>query len=303
MGNIELREVINKLGQPQKRIGDEYLWQCPLCMDKSKNNLMFNIKKGVLWCFADPTHSPNILKAYFSENPTFRTKNQKAPIISPKPSANAAIKTPEELFSYMQKCNRELMQSERNLKFLFSNRGISRPTVENCKIGVDNENLRWAFPTFKYSCNGENEPVGFEYRYLNLKSKRMYREKGMTSCMAMINPYATNQKILVMVEGYLDGYALVEHLSNMKQLPFYHVITPSNGVANAFKLLSRIEHNFDKYSKIYAYLDSDDAGITQMEAIKRKYPFIETPIMRCGCKDFNEHYLKCILKGKNRTIL
>ena len=194
----------------------------------------------------------------------------------------------------MLKCNQELLQDASNLNFLLKSRGISQSTVKLCCIGIDKAKRRWVFPTFKYSYDANPKILGFEYRPLDLNSKGIYREKGTPTCMAMINSYA-NQKVLVMLEGYLDGYAFVEHLANIGQLPFYHVITPSNGVANAVRLLSEIEYNFDKYSKIYVYLDSDKAGIPKMEELKGKYPFVEPQIMKCGCKDFNEHYLKCIL--------
>ena len=61
MINISLELLIEYLGQPRKKQGDEYIWQCPLCQDRGKDNLKFNVAKGVLYCFADNNHSKTIL--------------------------------------------------------------------------------------------------------------------------------------------------------------------------------------------------------------------------------------------------
>lgn len=67
---------------------------------------------------------------------------------------------------------------------------------------------------------------------------------------------------------------------------------------STLKYLENVKEHFNKYCRIYLYLDTDDTGIAQMEKTKTKFSFVEIKTMSCGCKDFNEHYLKCI-KGRN----
>ena len=294
MGNLRLDDLILVLGTPEKQVGNEVFWQCPYCKDKSKNNLMYNLAKGVLWCFADDTHAPNILRDIFRNNKNYTIKRA-MPINTAKNDKTPSADKIKTLSTYIDKCNHELLNSPKNLGFLFCRRGIGKYTVEFCKLGLDKANNRWVFPSYKYSCDNINELYGIEYRPLNLNSKGIYREAGMQTCMAMINNYDADKKALMLVEGYLDGYAMVEYLSKIGQLQYYHIITPSNGVHNVVKLFSEITYAFNNYQKIFAYLDSDKAGIQKMEQIKKQYPFVATKIMNCGCKDFNEHYLKCLM--------
>ena len=57
------------------------------------------------------------------------------------------------------------------------------------------------------------------------------------------------------------------------------------------------EVDFDKYKKFILFLDNDKTGRDTANAIKEKYPFFTDYYLTCGCKDFNEHYLKCIKKN------
>ena len=56
-----------------------------------------------------------------------------------------------------------------------------------------------------------------------------------------------------------------------------------------------------KYKQIYLYVDNDKDGNKAAEQILDKYSQynIERIKLDCGCKDFNEHYLKCI---KNKAV-
>ena len=95
-------------------------------------------------------------------------------------------------------------------------------------------------------------------------------------------------------QGYFDGYTLWQYLDEKGQADYYHIVTPSNGVNSLFKFMSQID--FNKYKKFYLFIDNDDAGNAAVEKIMQKYPMFERIILPCGCKDFNEHYIKC-LKG------
>ncbi|MCD7780308.1 MAG: toprim domain-containing protein [Candidatus Gastranaerophilales bacterium] len=98
--------------------------------------------------------------------------------------------------------------------------------------------------------------------------------------------------MLAVVEGYFDGYALYQHLWEQKQIKYYHIATPSNGVQSLLKYISQAD--FSRYKKFYLYLDNDEEGNKTAQKIMAKYPMFGRIITDCGCKDFNEHYLKCI---------
>lgn len=52
--------------------------------------------------------------------------------------------------------------------------------------------------------------------------------------------------------------------------------------------------DFSCYKKFYLYIDNDEAGNSMAGKILEQYPMFERIITKCGCKDFNEHYMKCI---------
>ena len=298
MIEITLDLLINHFGQPTKKINNEHCWQCPYCEDSSKDNLMYNEQKNVLYCFANESHSANVLKDIFSKNkdksyyvskPVLR-HNPEKPIISKEKH--------QEFLLYRLKCNDELLNNEKALDFLYNKRGINKDTVEYCGIGLDKAKKRWVFPTFEFSHNTEISITGFEYRPLDLSKNGLYREKNTPTCMAMINAHTPYKKCLAVLEGYLDSYVFAQHLKEQGQLENYHIATPSNGVSSIIKLMKEIDCNFNKYQRVYVYLDSDETSKPKMQEIKELYPDIKTIIMTCGCKDFNEHYLKCITINK-----
>ena len=61
MEKINLDLLIKHLGQPERKVYNEYIWQCPMCQDTHRDNLKFNIEKGVLYCFANSNHAREIL--------------------------------------------------------------------------------------------------------------------------------------------------------------------------------------------------------------------------------------------------
>lgn len=297
MQKLTFELLIDYLGQPNKHNYGYSMWQCPICNDKGKNNLVYTHKTNTIWCYADDLHAPAILKDIYNKNKENYKTNTFKPVQKPKlQKIELPPEKQQQFTSYLYKCEQELLQDEHFLALLLKNRGISKSTVEYCHIGIDKQKARWVFPTYKYCCDTVPKLIGFEYRPLNLSKNGLYREKGTPTGMAMINTYNNKTCVLVIIEGYLDGYAFADHLGNLNQLQFYHITTPSNGVSGITKLLDEIEYCFDKYKKVYAYLDSDEVSLPKMELIQSKYPFIEIVIMQCGCKDFNEHYLKCIKK-------
>lgn len=290
---IKLSDLISYLGEPDNQTGDEYLWQCPYCKDSHRDNLKYNETKGILWCFADNTHAPQVLK-------DMRKSGYKM-----TPSSTNSISVEQEKykrFFTIQKqvdfkwrmidCNEALLLSKLHLKMLNKKRGIEKSTVKAVKIGIDLQNKRWVIPTFQYSTERSNIILGFEYRPLNFSKDGLTREKGAPTGLAMINSYKPTTEALVVVEGYFDGYALYQHLSEKGQIEYYQIVTPSNGIQSLYKYISQI--NFSKYKRYYLYVDNDEAGNNTANKIISNYPMFKRIKTKCNCKDFNEHYMKCI---------
>src|SRR5208283_3367486 len=135
--------------------------------------------------------------------------------------------------------------------------------------------------------------IGFEYRKNNFSifydNIKCMKEPGSYSCLSEINP-GFNSKKQIILEGFLDAYLFLQHYGHEK----YHILTPSMGVHSILPLMD------SWYNKnLFLYLDSDKAGIEVMNKCKEKYQDIQIKTLQCGCKDFGDHYLKCLNRGKN----
>ena len=283
------------LGEPEKQSGDEYLWQCPLCKDTGRDNLKFNAVKGILWCFANESHAPQILKEILKKgrinltpaNADYNSYDRYKHIFSMQKQIEFKI--------YMQECNEKLLTIDILPSILLKKRGLNLSTARDVKLGVDMNKKRWVIPTFQYSTERANTILGFEYRPFNFSKDGLTREKGTPTGLAMINSYKPTMEVLAVVEGYFDGYALYQHLKEQKQIQYYHIVTPSNGIQSLLKHISQVD--FLKYKRFCLYVDNDEEGNKVAEKIMAQYPIFERVTTTCGCKDFNEHYMKCI-KGK-----
>lgn len=295
---LTLEDIESFLGAG-KKVGNNYQWQCPYCLDKHKNNLSFNPTKGILWCFASSgEHSKLILKEIwqnkkdrnFNNNIYFKpvTKsndNEKKQVIN--------VYTPEkqeEMLIYQSNCNDYLLKNELLLNKLKTVRGINKDTVCDCFIGFDFAKNSWVIPSFEYGI-ADSYIIGHEFRPADF-SKKILRSVGTPLNMCMINSYTPLTEVLAIVEGYMDGYALYQHLKELNQIQYYHIVTPCNGVGSLIKQISIV--NFDKYKTCYLYIDNDKAGNETAAKLLELYPFMKRVNMNCDCKDFNEHYLKCI---------
>lgn len=294
MNVLTLDILQNYLGEPESQSGDEYIWQCPLCKDTGRDNLKFNAAKGILWCFADESHAPQLLREILKKNKNkicFKHFNNDYENTD-RYKRFFTIQKQMEFRTYMKECNEALQKSLMRVRFLRQKRGLTAVTVKAVKIGIDEYKKRWVIPTFQYSTERSNIILGFEYRPLNLGKDGLKREKGTPTGLAMINSYKPTTKALVIVEGYFDGYALYQHLYKKRQLKYYHIVTPSNGVQSLLKHISQVD--FAKYKKFFLYLDNDEEGNKVAAKIIERYPMFQRILTPCGCKDFNEHYLKCI---------
>ncbi len=331
MENFTLDIITKHLGQPVRRKGNEYEWQCPICKDTGMDNLKFNEQKGILYCFADESHSRQILSDimrnrtgltkgnapyegghYSAEVSDFKKRNQtarnhneshtkykKQPLKSIVQPVKMLSKEREyEFFEYMLKCNDELLQDKKSLTYLMKQRGLRKETVAFCGLGIDKVKRQWVIPTFAYSVS-DCFITGFEYRPPDLSKNGLKREKDTPTELAQINGYTPKTKILVLVEGYFDAYALYQYLAEIGQADNYHIVTPSNGVHGLLKQLSVVD--FQKYKRFELYIDNDETSRPIAEKILYQYPQFHNVRLDCTCKDFNEHYLKCIKQTAGGT--
>ena len=286
--NLKLELLTEVLGEPEKQSGDEYLWQCPLCKDTGKDNLKFNAVKGILWCFANESHAPQILKEILKKgrinlkpaNADYNSYDRYKHIFSMQKQIEFKI--------YMQECNEKLLTIDILPSILLKKRALNLSTARDVKLGVDMNKKRWVIPTFQYSTKRANTILGFEYRPFNFSKDGLTREKGTPTGLAMINSYKPTMEVLAVVEGYFDGYALYQHLKEQKQIQYYHIVTPSNGIQALLKHISQID--FSKYKRFCLYVDNDKEGNKVAEKIIAQYQIFERVTTDCGCKDFNEHY-------------
>ena len=300
---LTLNDIQEYLGQTGRKIGQEIVFQCPYCLDKAKDNLHFNEKKGILWCFANEQHNKDILSEIMKKkHESKRMENKEIP---------AYIKNQEKYLYYMELCNSALLgtltknwidavneqdmfeDNEYNFyldlinsdkprlarEYLEAQIGINKDTIKISGLGLDFFKNKWVFPIYDMSAN----LVGFEYRYKDLKQKKIWRQQGTPKCMALI--YG-NGKNLYVQEGYKDSYLMIQILKHHNMLDDATIVTSSNGVAGTLDVMSNIQ--FSKYDNIYLCLDNDkikekvvkngkpqDVSRQMTKAIIEKYPFIK----------------------------
>lgn len=288
--NISLEKLIKYLGEPERKYGNEYQWQCPYCKDSHRDNLKFNIEKNILWCFANPEHSKQVLrdmaKNYKINQINLNKENKEKPKM-------------ENFIEYVEKCNKNILNSNNFIDFIYKHRGISKETIEVVKLGFDMEKRLFVIPNIKYTTDNEIFVFSMEYRNkIKSENKKVTREKNTPTGLTMINTYNSETEALLVVEGVWDGYVLYDFLKEKGQEKYYHIVSPSNGATTICNQFSEIE--FSKYRKFYLYLDNDDAGNAATAKILEKYSGLKSKIKiirtNCSCKDFNEHLMNCIRK-------
>ena len=300
---LTLNDIQEYLGQTGRKIGQEIVFQCPYCLDKAKDNLHFNEKKGILWCFANEQHNKDILSEIMKKKyEAKRMENKEIP---------AYIKNQEKYLYYMELCNSALLgtltknwidavneqdmfeDNEYNFyldlinsdkprlarEYLEAQIGINKDTIKISGLGLDFFKNKWVFPIFDMSAN----LVGFEYRYKDLKQKKIWRQQGTPKCMAIVYGCGKN---LYICEGYKDSYLMIQILKHHNMLDNSIIVTSSNGVSHTLDVISNIQ--FSKYDNIYLCLDNDkikekvikngkpqDVSRQMTKAIIEKYPFIK----------------------------
>lgn len=307
MFEITLDDLVQELGSYKKN-GQHYYFQCKYCLDEHKDNMIYTPSKNLIKCFADETHSRQLLSE-ISRKKHEEKKMHEIP---------RYLKVQEQYLYYTGLCNdmllgntidgwlnqmlteemftqeeveqlREISKSDTPQKaraYLKEQRGINNHTIELTGLGFDFVEGKWIVPIF----NLNSLIVGFEYRAKNFKQKKIWREVGTPSCLAQV--YGNGKKAIIQ-EGFLDSYCTVQMLEEKGILDEYSIFTTSAGVAATSKVITQLQ--FNKYDSITLLLDNDEAGDKVTEEIIAKYPFIKDGrgmLKRTGCKDVNEYMLK-----------
>ena len=287
---IPYNDICTFLGEPLRQSGGHSYWQCPICQDNGKDNLVYTHSKELLTCFADNSHSHEIYKRInqngnknFDHKPIKKTETPKIQL--------------EIDMEYIAKCSDELEQDKKSKEFLYKNRGLCGETL-GLGIGIDKKNKRWVFPAISFNF----DLIGAEYRtsyFIMTKDKRpkeckngLFKAKGTPSDWSLINQASNKNKSLIVIEGFLDGYTLWQYLKEQGQHNDYEIVTPINGVGTIPNLLEKLP--IKNYKDIIFWLDNDTAGNNVLMQIKEKANFnyvVKRLPCQC-CKDFNEWYLK-----------
>ena len=102
---LTLNDIQEYLGQTGKKQGDEIVFGCGICQlsggDVHSDNLKWNTKKNVLYCFKDSEHSKIIMSEIMKKKyEAKRMENKDIP---------AYIKNQEKYLYYMELCNSALL--------------------------------------------------------------------------------------------------------------------------------------------------------------------------------------------------
>ena len=248
--------VMNYFGHSGwKKVGQELVRECPICMDSHKDNMTYNKSKNILWCHADPSHAPLICKEIYKKNKPEQKYTQ---------DTKQWMLNREEYHLYQNECNEALMASDKALNYLYEYRLINPFTVKNCGIGYDFDDNKWVFPTYTL----DHILKGFEYRLGDFKQKRVWKEKDTPSCIAHIYGKSKN-KYLYIVEGFLDAYLFAQSVDFNE---YVTVFTPSNGCGSLKKCISEI--NCNNFEQIFLIMDMDEAGQKAAKEVIELYPNI-----------------------------
>lgn len=296
MGDITLEQVKAICGEYTNKSGYNYFFQCPICMDSHKDNLVYNSDRQIIKCFANEMHTNEILALINKKfnNKEFSINHR------PLPKDNFSIKKPEEPFiwdirkeqylEYMVLAQNILSNREDLKKYILDKRGLKYNILDLCGIGFDDTENFFTIPIFslRYDCITD-----FELRAYGDK-KQIRRIGGGCNTIAKI--YGKNKsKTLYIVEGFIDGITLTQWLLEKYQTDFT-VYSCSNGVSSLINVLDEIF--FNNFNEIKLILDNDKAGDKATEEIIKKYPFMKDCrkfLINSNCKDINEYFLKYVV--------
>lgn len=275
MLDITLEELENFLGSYKKK-GQHYYFQCPYCMDKHKDNMIYTPSKNLLKCFRDDEHSKQILSEI--------NKKKYADKIDVHVPQNLTMQ--EKYLEYQISCNNYLLSNDKALAYLKKTRGINKDTVEKVGMGFDKDNNKWVIPIF-----ADDLIIGFEYRGADFKHKKIWREKDTKRCLAYVWGKAKNNTLII-CEGFCDAYVCTQMLVEHNKDKETTVASVSNGVNGTLAIMSEIK--FNNFDTIKLMLDNDEAGDLMTERVLKQYPFVVDArgfLKKYNVKDVTDYYL------------
>lgn len=314
MYEITLDDLVQELGE-YKKIGQHYYFQCKYCLDEHKDNMIYTPSKNLIKCFADDSHSRQLLSEIMKKkHESKRMENKEIP---------AYIKNQEQYLYYMELCNSALLgtltkdwidavnnqdmfeqneyefyidliksdNAEKARAYLKQQRGINTSTVSLVGLGFDFKARKWVIPIFNMNC----EIVGFRYRGASFSEKKVWTEKGTPKTLARFYG-ADTAKTCYCVEGEWDSIIMVQWLLENNQKDFM-VVSPSNGASSLLSVMPQLKLN--KFDKIKLILDNDASGDKATEEVIKKYPMIIDSrdfLKQSGINDINDFYLEKVLK-------
>lgn len=290
MLDITLEQIEYVLNEKGKKNGNRYNFQCPVCQDNHKDNLIFDTEKKILKCFScfnneGGKYVLNLINENFKKDFKPIEKKPKIEII------HQWEINKEKYAEYMLLTNDYLLNNDELLNYLKQKRGFNKKTIEKVGIGFDHTENCFTIPIFslKYDCITD-----FELR-LKSDKKQIRRVGGGCNTIAVID-YCLNEKVCYIVEGFMDGITLSQFLREHNKNDFI-IFSCSNGVNSLINSLSEI--NFSLFKDVKLILDNDKAGDETTKKIIEKYPFIKDCrdfLIKENVKDINEWYMKGLKK-------
>lgn len=291
---ITFQEVASILGEPQRKLCGEWVWQCPYCLDSHKDNMRFNTDKGLLWCFADNDHSKEIVKQIYAKRDNNEYDSNYVPVNKPVVNKNTVKKweiNHDKYIEYMIICNELLLKDDGLLDYVYKKRGLTKESIDINGLGFDDTENCFVIPIYslKHKCI-----VDFELREKG-EVKKIRRVGG--GCSTIVNMWCGGYKTLYITEGMIDAMVLIQYLRDKGLGDESCVYSCSNGVTSLFNCMDEI--CFGDFKEIKLMLDADDAGSKATKEIIEKYPFIKDVrkfLFDSGCKDFGEFYMSTLTK-------
>ena len=296
LDNITLADIRDVLGQNGKKSNDNWLFQCPICQDSSKDNLVVKGNGAYIHCFSCSNNEGGkyVLSEIEKKRAEERKKEQNIAANDKPRFLNKELQS--QYIEYMGITNDYLVNNDEILKLLYKKRGIDKQTVIDCGIGYDDTEEHWVIPIF--SLKYRDYIMGFEYRRKEFdkypsSGSKVRREKGYITDICPVYGNIDKAKTLIISEGFWDSYVLHQYLRNKGYKDDYTIFSCSNGVTSLVNVMNRIK--FFNFNEVKLILDTDEAGNKVTDEIINKFPFIQDKrgfLFKSGCKDVNEWYLK-----------
>lgn len=315
MYEITLEDLQKELGE-YKKSGGHYYFQCKYCLDEHKDNMIYTPSKNLIKCFADDTHSRQLLSEIMKKK---HEEKKMSNVEIPK-----YVRFQEAYIMYQQFCNDMLLgkfnkdwldyikkndvleegeeeyylnlniasESKEKRDYLKQQRGIKADIIENTGLGFDFFSNKWVIPIYDMSCN----LVGFRYRGALFSEKKVWTEKGTPKTLARFYG-ADTAKTCYCVEGEWDSLIMVQWLLENNQKDFM-VVSPSNGASSLLSVMPQLQLN--KFEQIKLIMDNDSAGDKATEEVLKTYPMMVDGrgfLKQSGINDINDFYLKKVVKN------